>query len=182
MWLNVLSQTAQVTTTTSEVSRSCPCLYMFARVSLSMNASRHPQTFTAYLLQYATQVGLVLRAGFFSFHPQQQFRLPVRFQSKQVDDTLPQGLLGRRSHAPIPSVVGRLLLEAAVRPRQRSWPFVERDTFTWRNKSTAQSKIMVLHMSLKMGKRYKIFVAMNLTSKHVITQSNQPYMRNSLTF
>lgn len=31
-----------------------------------------------------------------------------------MDDALPQGLLGRRGHAAVPPIVGRLLMEAAV--------------------------------------------------------------------
>lgn len=88
---------------------------MFIRILyVCMDAYTHTYTVTAYLLQYPTQLGLVLWAGSFSFHPQQQLRLPVGFQSEQVDDALLQGLLGWHGHATIPSVIGRLFLEAAV--------------------------------------------------------------------
>lgn len=92
----------------------------------------HTRSVSAYLLQYATQLGLVLQAGSFSFHPQQQLRLPVGFQSEQVDDALPQRLLWCRGHASIPSVIKRRLLEAAVWCRRRSRPFMELNTFTWK--------------------------------------------------
>lgn len=85
---------------------------------------------SAYLLQYRAQLGLVLGASSFSFEPQQQLWFPVGFESQQVDNAFPQGLLGRRGHTAIPPAVGRLLIEAAVRRRRRSWPLVQLDTFT----------------------------------------------------
>lgn len=71
--------------------------------------------YSAYLLQCGTQLGLVLGAGLFPFQPQQQLWFPVGLESQQVDDALPQGLLGRRGRAAVPpAAVGRLLIEAAV--------------------------------------------------------------------
>lgn len=76
----------------------CLCLYMFMRMCVP--GCIHTLIYT-HLLQYATQLVLVFRAGSFPFHPQEQLRLPVGFQSEQVDDALPQGPLGRRGRVTI---------------------------------------------------------------------------------
>ena len=72
----------------------------------------------AHLLQYRTELGLVLGSGSLSVQPQQQLWFPVGFQSQQVDNAFPQGLLGRRGCTPVPLVVGGLLKEAAVGRRR----------------------------------------------------------------
>lgn len=82
-----------------------------------MHASVHMHCnmlISAHLLQRSAQLGLVLRAGSFSLQPQQQLWFPVGLESQEVDDALPQGLLGRRGHAAVLPVVGGRLVDAAV--------------------------------------------------------------------